>query len=479
MSDNSKNRAAALGLPLSSGSMPFRAGGWGEASRPRLKAGQKTLAALTLTFASLLISTPAAANPKIQTWTVANGARVYFVPSPELPMVDIRVVFDAGSARDGTQSGIAQLTNALLDQGAGDLSADQIAARMDGVGAQFGTSAYRDMAIVSLRSLTDRTLFDPALDIMSQVIAAPSFPQGAFDRAQKRTLVALRAQRESPGDIADKAFFAAVYGNHPYASPPLGSEQSVSALTRRDAIAFHHRYYVGMNATVAIVGAIDRARAEEIAARIVGKLPAGETAPALAAVQTLAAAKTEHIAYPSAQTHILMGQPGITRDDPDYFPLYVGNHILGGSGLVSRVAVEVREKRGLAYSAYSYFTPMHVEGPFTAGLETRNDKAEEALGVLRDTLRDFMAKGPTDEELTAAKKNITGGFALRVDSNSKIVENISAIGFYRLPLDYLDTFNQRVAAVTVEQIRDAFRRRVHPASMVTVMVGGAETAATP
>jgi zinc protease len=432
---------------------------------------------LTLVLSALLLSQYAHANPKIQTWTTANGARVYFVPSPELPMVDIRVVFDAGSARDGAQGGVAQITNGLLDQGAGDLNADQIAERMDGLGAQLGTSSYRDMAIVSLRSLTDPSLLDPALAVMTDVIAKPTFPQDAFDRAQKRMLVALRAQKESPSAIAEKAFFAAVYGSHPYASPSLGTEQSVTTLTRRDAVAFHQRYYTGKNAVIALVGAVDRAQAEKIAEEVSGGLPAGEAAPALPPVPALAHPKTVQISYPSAQTHILMGQPGITRDDPDYFPLYVGNHILGGSGLVSRVAVEVREKRGLAYSAYSYFSPMHVAGPFTAGLETRTNKADEALTVLRDTVKDFIAKGPTQAELEAAKKNITGGFALRLDSNGKIVENLAAIGFYHLPLDYLDTFNHKVEAVTVAEVRDAFRRRIHPEDMVTVMVGQGEAAA--
>lgn len=431
---------------------------------------------LCIFLASFFAASVAAANPKIQNWTTANGARVYFVPSPELPILDIRVVFDAGSARDGAQSGLAQLTNGLLDQGAGELNADQIAERLEGVGANLGTSAYRDMAIVSLRSLTDRALLDPALNIMAQVVSTPSFPQDAFERAQKRTLIALRGQKESPEDIADKAFFASIYGQHPYASPTLGTEETVTGISRQDAIAFHKRYYTGRNATVAIVGAVTRDEAEQIAERVAGQLPAGEAAAALPPPAALTAAKMEQIPYPSAQTHILMGQPGITRDDPDYFPLLVGNHILGGSGLVSQLAIEVREKRGLAYSVYSYFAPMHVEGPFTAGLQTRNDQAEAALGVMQDVLRDFIAKGPTAEELTAAKKNITGGFALNLDSNAKIVDNLASIGFYKLPLDYLDTYNQRVEAVTAEQIRNTFRRRVHPEHMVTVLVGG-ETAA--
>jgi zinc protease len=435
---------------------------------------QRVRLLLSLGFAlmGLVASGVAAATPTIQHWTTANGARVYFVASPELPIVDIHVVFDAGSARDGAHSGLAQLTNSLLDRGAGDLNADQIADRLDGVGANLDTSSYRDMAIVSLRSLTDPTLLDPALNVMTLVLSQPNFPEDTFKLEQKRTLIALRGQKESPGDVAEKAFFAAVYGDHPYASPPLGTEETVSALTRQNVVDFHKRYYTGRNAVVAIVGAVDRKAAEKIAERVAGKLPAGEAAATLAPAKALTAAKVEHIAYPSAQTHILMGQPGISRDDPDYFPLVLGNHILGGSGLVSRIADEVREKRGLAYSAYSYFTPMHVAGPFTAGLQTRNQKADAALKVLQDTLRGFIAKGPTAAELSAAKKNITGGFALNLDSNSKIVDNLASIGFYKLPLDYLDTYNRHIEAVTADQIRDAFRRRIHPQDMVTVMVGG-------
>jgi zinc protease len=448
------------------------------ANHPNKKSMQPIRLILSVCFAvlGLIASGAAIANPKIQHWTTANGARVYFVPSPELPIVDIRVVFDAGSARDGMHSGLAQLTNSLLNQGAGKLDADQIAERLDGIGANLDTSSYRDMAIVSLRSLTEPSLLDPALDIMTLVVSQPSFPEDAFKLEQKRTLIAVRGEKESPGAIAEKAFFAAIYAKHPYATPSLGTEESVTALTRQDVADFHQRYYTGNNAVVAIVGAIDRTAAEKIAERVVGKLPAGEAAATLPPVRSLAAAKVERIPYPSAQTHILVGQPGISRDDPDYFPLVLGNHVLGGSGLVSRMAKEVREKRGLAYSAYSYFAPMHVAGPFTAGLQTRNEKADAALKVLQDTLRDFIATGPTAAELSAAKKNITGGFALNLDSNSKIVDNLASIGFYKLPLDYLDTYNQRIEAVTADQIRAAFQRRIHPQDMVTVMVGGGTTA---
>jgi zinc protease len=204
---------------------------------------------------------------------------------------------------------------------------------------------------------------------------------------------------------------------------------------------------------------------------LVAKLPSGSAAAALPPVAAMTEAKTTRIEHPSTQSHVIMGQPGMNRTDPDYFALYVGNHILGGNGLVSRISDEVREKRGLSYSAYSYFMPMREKGPFILGLQTRTDKTGEALQVLQDTLKKYLEQGPTQKELTASKKNITGGFALRVDSNKSIVGYLAMIGFYGLPLDYLDTFIQRVDAVTLDQIKDAFKHRVDPAKMVTVIVG--------
>nr|WP_306306085.1 insulinase family protein [Methylomonas koyamae] len=168
---------------------------------------------------------------------------------------------------------------------------------------------------------------------------------------------------------------------------------------------------------------------------------------------------------------MLVGLPGTYRKDPDYFALYVGNHILGGGSMVSRLFEEVREKRGLAYGAYSVFAPLYRQGPFMMSLQTRNDQTEQALGVLRKTFAEFLEKGPTDKELTAAKQNITGGFAMRFDTNSKLSDYVAMIGFYQQPLDYLDTFQSKVEAVTVEQIKDAFKRRVKPELLQTVTVG--------
>lgn len=421
---------------------------------------------------ALLVLKPALAIPTIQHWETDNGARVYFVPAPELPMVDIEVVFDAGSARDDDQPGLAMLTNELLKEGANGHSADQIAEHFDNLGAQLGHSVDRDMATMSLRSLTEPSLLQPALEMLALLLAQPDFEAASFERVRQQTLANLKYQQQLPSAIADQAFYRAVFGNHPYATLPEGTPESVAALTPDDLKAFHSRYYVAKNAVVAIVGALDRKAAEELTHKIMSQLPTGETAPALPLVPTLNQAQVVHIAHPSTQTHVLIGQPGVARGDPDYFSLYVGNYILGGSGLVSRLTQEVREKRGLAYSAYSYFSPQRVEGPFLAGLETRNDQTDEALQVVRDSLRDFIEQGPSKEELIEAKQGITGSFPLRIMSNSRIIGYLSVLGFYRLPLDYLHTFNNNVEAVTLKTIQDAFQRRFHLDKLVTVTVGG-------
>jgi zinc protease len=427
---------------------------------------------ISLFIAALLSAQLVIASPQIQHWQTTNGARVYFVAAPELAMVDIKVVFDAGAARDGELSGTALLTNAMLNEGAKDLDTDQIASAFADVGAQFGASAERDMAMVSLRTLTDEAILTSALATFTNVLTSPTFPEDSFERLQKQVLIGLRAEKQSPAALASRAFYQNLFGEHPYSTMPSGTEETVSRITLEELTQFYQQYYVANNAIVIMVGALDIDQAKNIAEQIVTGLDEGEGAETIKPVMDLQQASIKKIAHPSTQTHILMGQPGINRTDPDYFALYVGNHILGGSGLVSKLSNEIREKRGLSYSVYSYFRPMRQLGPYQFGLQTRNDQAEEALDVLENTLKTFIADGPSKDELVAAKQNITGGFALRVDSNSKIAGYLAMIGFYDLPLDYLDRFKEHVNAVTVEEIKEAYARRIQADNMLTVMVGG-------
>ena len=414
----------------------------------------------------------AQAMPPLQHWQTANGARVYFVPAPELPMVDISVTFAAGSARDDGKFGLAGLTNALLDKGAAGLSADEIARRAEDLGAELATAAGRDMASASLRSLSDSEHLQPALELLRDIVSKPDFNRRDFERERHRIQVAIRQSEQSPGTVAGYRFYLATYGKHPYAMRPQGTEESLGELRLEDVKAFYARYYVARNAVVAITGDLDSKAAARAAEFVMSQLPAGEHAAALPPSPRLSQADEQRIFHPSTQTHVRLGEPGMHRGDPDYFPLYVGNHILGGAAMVSLLHKEVREKRGLSYGVGSYFLPMEQDGPFLISLQTRNDQVDEALAVAHDTLQEFIDNGPTEEELVAAKKNITGGFPLRIDSNAKINDYLNMIGFYNLPLDYLETFNGRVSAVTREQIMDAFRRRISPDRMVTVIVGG-------
>lgn len=418
----------------------------------------------------LIAAQPLLAAPKIQTWETSQGAKVLFVEAREIPILDLRVVFNAGSARDEGQAGLASLTSAMLTQGAGEWSVDQIAERLEGVGSSCSTGALRDMAWVSSRTLTREPALGITLDTLTAVIGKPNFPAADLERQRKNTLVALSQDQQQPGSVAQKALYRALYGDHPYAGDPSGTLESVPGLTQDQLRNFYQRYYVAKNAVVALVGAIDRTQAEQIAERITSGLAAGAPAPALPPVPD-GTGSQQRIPFPSTQAHLYLGQPGMTRTDPDYFPLYVGNHILGGNGLVSLLSEEVREKRGLSYSVSSYFVPMREKGPFILGLQTKNSQAEEAKKVLLDTLNRFRDQGPTAKELEDAKKNITGGFPLRIASNAKIIEYLAVIGFYGLPLDYLDQLTTQVEAVSTGQIRDAFQRRVDPAKFDTILVG--------
>jgi zinc protease len=229
-------------------------------------------------------------------------------------------------------------------------------------------------------------------------------------------------------------------------------------------------------AKVSVVGALNRAQVQAWVTELLAALPSGASCAALPAVpevQPLTQAKEIFIPFESAQAHVSMGQPGYKRDDPDFFALTVGNYVLGGGGFVSRLTEQVREKRGLSYSVYSYFSPGLHAGPFAIGLQTRPDQARQAVEVARAVLKEFVEKGPTQAELQAAKDNLTGGFALRLDSNRKLLDNLANIAWHQLPLDYLDTWTQKVQALTVQDVSQAFVRKVHPERQVTVVVGGA------
>lgn len=417
----------------------------------------------------------ARAGLPIQHWQSASGAQVYFVENHDLPILDISITFPAGSSFDSAdKAGLAGMTQSLLALGAGGFTDDQISSRFADLGAILGGDFDLDRAGLKLRTLASERERLAAVDLFATLLQKPDFPAAVLDREKARAIAGLNEAKTQPESISDKAFTKALFGSHPYGLPEKVEPETVEKITRDDLLAFYRDHYSRSRAVVAIIGDVTRMQALQLAEQVTAGLPEGGSVGDIPSVPLPQLAIEQRIAYPAAQSHILMGYPGIKRGDPDYFPLYVGNYILGGGGFVSRLTEEVREKRGLAYSVYSYFMPLREAGPFQIGLQTKREQTNQALKLVRETLTRFVKEGPTEKELKAAKDNLVGGFALRLDSNGKVLDYLSVIGFYDLPLTWLDDYVGQVNKVTVAQVRDAFARRIKPDQMVTIVVGGQE-----
>ncbi|WP_404992456.1 M16 family metallopeptidase [Cupriavidus pauculus] len=439
----------------------------------------RRLAGAACAAAALLAGTVANAAIPIESWTASTGAKVFFVPSPSIPMLDVNLDFDAGSRYDPPgKAGLATLAAALLDKGAGAQDGQparneaQIADAFADTGADFGGAAGGDRGGIGLRTLTASPEREQSLRLAGQLIKAPTYPDAVVAREKQRLITAIREGDTRPGVIADKTLSKAIYPSHPYGIS--ATPESVGSITRDDLVKFWRDNYSAKRAVITLIGAIDRKEAEQIAEDLTRGLPDGVASPKLPDVQMSIPASEKRIPHPAQQASVALGQPSIARGDPDYFALLVGNYVLGGGGFSSRLTDQVREKRGLTYGVDSYFAPSKQPGPFSITLQTKKENTDEALGLVRKILAQFVADGPTDTELRAAKDNLINGFPLRIDSNRKLLTNVANIGWYGLPLDYLDTWTAQINKVTRDQVRAAFQRHVHPDAMATVIVGGPE-----
>ena len=432
--------------------------------------------------AAWLLAQPfAMAGIPIQFWTLDNGARVYLMEVQGLPMVDIQLEFDAGSRRDSKGlNGLAQATAMMLGKGvqAQDgmpaLDENQLGEAWADLGASAGASASNDRMSLSMRSLTRAEILDQAIALAARQLASPSFSSMVWNTERERWIASLRESKTKPNVQASHAFAKAVYGDHPY-----GQDEDEASLRRIEPAqmrAFHARYLVPCRAKISIVGALNKAQATEKLTQLLKGLPASSACELLPLVDEVQPLSTPHridIPFESAQAHVFIGQPGVARQHPDFLALTVGNYVLGGGGFVSRLTEQVREKRGLSYSVYSYFSPGQHAGAFTVGLQTRPDQAEQAIEVATQVVSDFVKEGPSNAEVQAAKDFLIGGFALRLDSNRKLMDNLSNIAWFDLPLDYLDTWTAKVQKLTAADIQQAFARNLQPERMVTVVLGAA------
>ncbi len=414
----------------------------------------------------------------IQHWTQPSGAQVYLVESHSIPMVDLRIDIDAGSRHDPPAlAGRASVMAASMADGVRAsggkpaLDEHQLAEAWADLGAAFSAGASADRLSFSLRSLTEPDLLAGAVALAARQLAEPAFPAALWQRDRPKWIASLREARTRPGVLAQQAYAAAVYRGHPY-----GQEMTEASLRRlhvRDLAALHAQVVRPCYARVTLVGALDRTQADALVGQLLGRLRAHDcpARPTLPEVAPLVAPRAIVLPFASAQTHILLGQPGYRRIDPDHLALMVGNHILGGGGFASRLTDAVREKRGLTYGVDSHFGPGLHAGAFTIGLQTRADQADAALRLVHEMLTQFVQDGPTEAELQAAKDHLVGSFPLQLDGNLKLLETVASIAWYGWPLDHLDTWSARVQRVTTADIRSAFQRVLQPNRMVSVVLG--------
>jgi len=408
-----------------------------------------------------------------------KGAKAYLVQTKALPMVDIEVSIDAGDRYDPAgKSGLADMTAAMMNYGArgnqGVLTEAQIADEIADLGANISLSVGDERAVLRIRSLSRQDLRERAVGLAATMLSAPTYNSKIIEREKQRTITNLREAETKPEFVLDKRFKKLVYGNYPLANTP--TPNSVAAISATDLVEFHKQFYRGDRMIVSIVGDVDRVQANQIVQTLLNQIP--ESGEPIAKLPVLDRSPVEpldqreiQIPFDSQQAHIAMGMTGVTRSNPDYFPLMVGNYVLGGGGFVSRLMTQVREKRGLAYSVFSYFAPGKSTGIFQAGLQTKSDQGALALEVMSSTIAQFIADGPTPSELAAAKANLMNGYPLRIDNNRKLLDNVSSIVWNDLPLDTMDVWTKQVEAVTLEQVKDAFQKYLAMDRMKIVMLG--------
>ena len=418
--------------------------------------------------------------PKIQQFKTKAGVPVLFVPTTALPIVDIDLRFNAGSARDGSISstgfGIANMTATMLEQGSKRLDENEFTRAVETLGINLGSSAYKDMFTVSLRSLSDDKHLLPAIDLMTQMLTEPSFDEQILARNKARLLVGLQQQKQDPNSLASLAFDKALYGSHPYAHPSVGTLETVPNITRQQLIDFKNRYLVAANASLSMTGNLTLVQAKKLAEDITTGLPAGQAASMLPEPKPLTKSQHIHIPFPSTQTTVLMGQLGDKRaTDPQaqqkQTNFAVGNEVLAGGDFNARLMTEIRQNLGYTYGISGSMSPMLARGPYQIGFSTRNDKARAAIDASLVVINDTLKNGITSTEMKLTTDNLKNSFPMDFASNAGINGLLGMMNFYQLPTSYLSNYVNRIEQVKLSEVNQTLRDTLKPNDFLIVTVG--------
>lgn len=418
---------------------------------------------------ALMTALPALAEVKIKEVTSAKGITAWLVEDHSIPFTALELRFRGGTSLDAPESrGAIYLMTALLEEGAADLDARGFARALESLAASFGYSAHDDSVAVSARFLSENR--DQALALLRDSIHAPRFDTDALERVRAQVLSGLSSDAKDPDEIAGRSFAALAFGDHPYGSPGEGTIDSVTALSRDDMLAAHKAVFARDRLYVGAVGDITEEELSRLLDDLLGDLPeTGAPIPGPADVSLTGGVTV--VDFDTPQSVALFGQAGIDRDDEDFFAAYVMNQILGAGGFESRLMTEVREKRGLTYGVYSYLAPKDLASVYLGSVSSSNNRIGEAISVIRDEWARLANEGATQKEVDAAKTYLTGAYPLRFDGNARIAGIMVGMQMEGLPIDYIATRNDKVDAVTLDDVNRVARALLDPEGLRFVVVG--------
>lgn len=422
---------------------------------------------------TLLFAFPhgAAAVLKPERWVLDNGLVLIVLERHALPMVNVTLSLKAGSIYDPPgQEGLANLTNSCLSRGTKKRTATQISQEIDFVGGSLSATTGMDFANLNLKILKKE--IELGFDLLADVLVRPTFTTDELEREKQEVIADIINQEDNPRVVASKAFYKTVFGSHPYWHPTEGIRESVSALTREPVVEFHRKYYRPNNAVMVVVGDITFAEVSKSLGKYFTDWESKEIDfPKLTAAPAPVKIQQELIDKPLSQATIMLGHLGISRNNPDYYAAYVMNYILGGGGFSARLLTNIRDNQGLAYSVGSYFHANVQPGNFQVSAQTKNSSASQVVEAILKEIKTIYSQPVSDEELEAAKADITGSFPLKLDTNSKVASYLVYMENYGLGMDYFEKFPQYINAVTKEMVQKAARKYLHPDRYTLVIVG--------
>ncbi len=427
--------------------------------------------ALAIAAASLLTLAASGAHAmKIQTVKSPGGIEAWLVQERSVPLLAIRFAFEGGSSQDPKgKEGLAHFLTVMMDEGAGDLDARAFQEREEELAFRMRFQAGRDTISASFQTLTQYR--DESLKLLKLALTQPRFDDDAADRMRRQLLSDLAFAAKDPNRIASEVWSATAFPDHPYGRPPRGSLESVTSIQPADLHAYRKRVFARDNLKVAVVGDIDAEALGKLLDDVFGDLPAKSDLSQIPDVKPVSGGAQRVVRMPVPQSVALFGMNSIKRNDDDFIPAFVMNHILGGGGFSSRLMEEVREKRGLAYSVYSYLQPYDHAAIFAGGVATQNEKIKESLDVIRAELKRMAEEGPSEEELKNSKSYLTGSYALRFDTNAKIAQQLLGIQLDNLSINYVDERNGLIEAVTIDDIKRVAKRILDVDGMIVTIVG--------